>query len=116
LFELLLGWLYWLKKSSIPHLKVEQSQLATQTLTMMFKSTVKRKHGEVSKFPKLHLPCHFLENMVDFGIITNVDSRPPESNHKPHAKAPSQHTQMQAESFEVQLHNGMLKISSLILL
>ncbi len=102
LFELLLGWRYWLKKSSIPRLEVEQSQLATQTLMMMFKSTVKRKHGNGSKFPKLHLPCHFSENMVDFGVIANVDSGPPESNHKPNAKAPSQHTQMRAESFEVQ--------------
>jgi hypothetical protein len=40
--------------------------------------------------------------MVDFGVIANVDSGPPESNHKPNAKAPSQHTQMRAESFEVQ--------------
>jgi hypothetical protein len=40
--------------------------------------------------------------MVDFDVITNVDSGPPESNHKPNAKAPSQHTQMRAESFEVQ--------------
>jgi hypothetical protein len=69
---------------------------------MMFKSTVKRNHGNGSKFPKLHLPCHFSKNMVDFGAIANVDSGPPESNHKPNAKAPSQHTQMRAESFEVQ--------------
>ncbi len=102
LFELLLGWRYWLKKASIPRLEVEQSQLATQNLMMMFKTTVKRKHGNGSKFPKLHLPCHFSENMIDFGVIANVDSGPPESNHKPNAKAPSQHTQMRAESFEVQ--------------
>jgi hypothetical protein len=109
LFELLLGWRYWLKKSSIPRLQVEQSQLATQTLMMMFKSTVKRKHGNGSKFSKLHLPCHFWENMVDFGVITNVDSGPPESNHKPNAKAPSQHTQMQAQSFEVQTAQGYVE-------
>jgi hypothetical protein len=102
LLELLLGWRYWLKKASIPRLEVEQSQLATQNLMMMFKSTVKRNHGNGSKFPKLHLPCHFSENMVDFGVIANVDSGPPESNHKSNAKAPSQHTQMRAESFEVQ--------------
>jgi hypothetical protein len=40
--------------------------------------------------------------MVDFGVIANVDSGPPESNHEPNAKAPSQHTQMQAERFKVQ--------------
>jgi hypothetical protein len=101
--ELLLGWRYWLKKASIPRLEVEQSQLATHNLMMMFKSTAKRNHGNGSKFPKLHLPCHFPENMVDFGVIANVDSGPPESNHKPNAaKAPNQHTQMRAESFEVQ--------------
>jgi hypothetical protein len=107
--ELFLGWGYWLKKASIPRLKVEQSQLATQILMMMFKSTVKRNHGNGSKFPKLHLPCHFLENMVDFGVIANVDSGPPESNHKPNAKAPSQHTQMRAESFEVQTAQRYVK-------
>jgi hypothetical protein len=57
---------YWLKKASIPRLEVEQSQLATYNLMMMFKSTVKRNHGNGSKFPKLHLPCHFSENMVNF--------------------------------------------------
>jgi hypothetical protein len=92
LLELLLGWPYWLKKSSIPRLEVEQSQLATQNLMIMFKSTVKQNHGKGSKFPKLHLRCHFSENMVDFGVIANVDSGPPESNPKPNAKAPSQHT------------------------
>jgi hypothetical protein len=102
LFELLLGWRYWLKKASIPRVEVEASRLATQNLMMMFKRTVKRKHGNGSKFPKLHLPCHFAENMIDFGVIANVDSGAPESNHKPNAKAPSQHTQMRAESFEVQ--------------
>jgi hypothetical protein len=40
--------------------------------------------------------------MIDFGVIANVDSGAPESNHKPNAKAPSQHTQIWAESFEVQ--------------
>jgi hypothetical protein len=74
LLELLLVWRYWLKKASIPRLEVEQSQLATQNLMMMFKSTVKRNHGNGSKFPKLHLPCHFSENMVDFGVIASVDS------------------------------------------
>lgn len=102
LFELLLGWRYWLKKASIPRLEVEASQLSTKKLMMMFKKTVKRKHGNGSKFVKLHLPCHFSENMIDFGVIANVDSGAPESNHKPNAKAPSQRTQMRAESFEVQ--------------
>jgi hypothetical protein len=103
LLELLLGWQYSLKKSSIPRLEVEQSQLATHNLMMMFKSTVNKNHGNGSKFPKLHLPCHFLEHMVDFGVIANVDSGPPESNHKPNAKAPSQRTHMRAaECFEVQ--------------
>ena len=92
-----------MKQSSIPRIEVEQSQLATQQLMMMmFKTTVKRKHGNGSKFPKIHLPCHFAENMLDYGVIANVDSGPPESNHKPNPKAPSQHTQMRAESFEVQ--------------
>jgi hypothetical protein len=112
LLELLLGWRYWLKKSSIPRVKVEQSQLATHNLILMFKSTVKRKHGNGSKLPKLHLPClpcHFSENMLDFGIIANVDSGPPESNHKPNAKAPSQHTQMRAENFEVQTAQGYVE-------
>jgi hypothetical protein len=40
--------------------------------------------------------------MLDFRVITNVDSGPPKSNHIPNARAPSQHTQMRAESFEVQ--------------
>ncbi len=102
LFELLLGWRYWLKKASIPRLEVEASQLSTKKLMMLFKKTVKRKHGNGSKFVKLHLPCHFSENMIDFGVIANVDSGAPESNHKPNAKAPSQRTQMRAESFEVQ--------------
>jgi hypothetical protein len=117
LLELLLGWRYWLKKASIPRLKVEQSQLATQNLMMMFKSAVKQNHGNGSKFPKLHLPCHFSENMVDFGVIANVDSGPPESNHKPNAKAPSQHThRCEQRALRYRLHNGMWKISSLILL
>jgi hypothetical protein len=109
LLELLLGWRYWVEKASIPPLEVEQSQLATQNLMMMFKSTVKRNHGNGSKFPKLHLPCHFSENMVDFGVIANVDSGPPEFNHKPNAKAPSQHTQMRAASFKVQTAHRYVK-------
>jgi hypothetical protein len=44
----------------------------------------------------------FSENMIDFGVMANVDSGPPESNHESNAKAPSQRTQMQMESFEIQ--------------
>jgi hypothetical protein len=102
LFKLLFGWLYWLKKASTLCLEVEDYRSATQKLMMMFKATVKRKHENGSKFPRVHLPCHFAENMIDFGVIANVDSGAPGSNHKPNVKAPSQHTQMGAESFEVQ--------------
>jgi hypothetical protein len=101
-----------LKKASIPRVEVEQSQLATHNLMMMFKSTVKQNHGDGFKFSKLYLPCHLPENMVDFGVIANVDSDPPGSNHKPNAKAPSQHTQMQAESFEV--HTAQRYVENLI--
>jgi hypothetical protein len=97
---LLLGWRYWSKDASIPRLEVKDSRSATQKWMMMFKMTVKRKHGNGSKFCELHLPCHFAENMIDLGVIAaNVDSGAPGSNHKPNAKAPSQHTKMRAESF-----------------
>jgi hypothetical protein len=79
----------------------------------MRKSTVKRKHGNGSKFPKLHLPCHFLENLVDFSVIANVDSGPPESSPKPNVKAPSQHTDMQAASLEV--HTAQRYVENLII-
>jgi hypothetical protein len=104
------------EESSIPRLKVEQSQLATQNLMMIFKSTVKRNYGNGSKFPKLHLPCHFLENMLDLGVIANVDSGPPESNHKPNARHLTNTLRCEQIVLRCRQHNGMLKISSLILL
>jgi hypothetical protein len=63
---------------------------------------VKRKHGSGLLVIKFHLCLHFLENQLDFGVTSNVDTGPMESNNKCNAKKPSGQTQRRADTFELQ--------------
>jgi hypothetical protein len=49
-----------------------------------------------------HLCLHFLENQLDFGVTSNVNTGPMESNHKCNAKKPSGQTQRCADTFKLQ--------------
>jgi hypothetical protein len=51
---------------------------------------------------KFHLCLHFLENQLDFGVTSNVNTGPMESNHKCNAKKPSGQNQRRADTFELQ--------------
>jgi hypothetical protein len=45
---------------------------------------------------------HFLENQLDFGVTSDVNTGPMESNHKCNAKKPSGQTQRRVDTFELQ--------------
>ena len=42
-----------------------------------YKKISNRQHGNGSKFVKLHLVRHFVEDILDFGVMANFDSGPP---------------------------------------
>jgi hypothetical protein len=71
-------------------------------LLKLYCSVVKRKYGSGLLVIKFHLCLHFLENQLDFGVTSNVDTGPMESNHKCNAKKPSGQTQRHADTFELQ--------------
>jgi hypothetical protein len=102
LFELLLGWRSWLKLESMSRVEAIRSAFATQNLMELFRVTVARTAGNGTLFIKIHLPRHFAEYMLWFGVMANVDTGPEESNHKGNAKDPCHHTQMRAEVVEIQ--------------
>ena len=102
LFECMLVWRWWLKLPSVPLIEIQASQYSTHTLLKLYRSVVKRKHGSKLLIIKFHLCLHFLENQLDFGVTSNVDTGPMESNHKCNAKKPSGQTQRRADTFELQ--------------
>ncbi len=101
LFELMLSWRWWLKKDKVPKEEVDVSITAIKKLHVFFKSVVNRQDGQGMKIIKFHLSMHIPENIMDFGVTSNIDTGPAESNHKKNAVQPSQLTQMRAETFEV---------------
>ena len=97
LFELMIGWRCWLKRDKIPRAEVEHADKAMTQLMEFYKEVIQRMHGNGTKFIKFHLVHHFVENILDLGVMPNFDSGPPESNHKVNGKQPSEHTQLRAD-------------------
>jgi hypothetical protein len=102
LFESMLVWRWWLKLPSVPLNKIQASEYSTHKLLKLHRSVVRRKHGSGLLVIKFHLCLHFLENQLDFGATSNVDTGPMESNHKCNAKKSSGQTQRRADTFELQ--------------
>jgi hypothetical protein len=102
LFESMLVWRWWLKLPYVPLCEIQASEYSTHKLLKLYRSVVKRKHGSGLLVIKFHLCLHFLENQLDFGAASNVDTGPMESNHKCNAKKPSGQTQRRADTFELQ--------------
>ncbi|WP_288992458.1 hypothetical protein [uncultured Marinobacter sp.] len=102
LFESMLVWRWWLKLPSVPKNEIKASEYSTHKLLKLYRSVVKRKHGSKLLVIKFHLCLHFLENQLDFGVTSNVDTGPMESNHKSNSKKPSGQTQRRADTFELQ--------------
>ena len=77
LFELMISWRCWLKREEIPRKEVVRADFAMKQLMDFYKKITNRQHGNGSKFVKLHLVRHFVENILDFGVMANFDSGPP---------------------------------------
>jgi hypothetical protein len=102
LFESMLVRRWWLELPSVPLSEILASEYSTHKLLKLYRSIVKRKHGSRLLGIKFHLCLHFLENQLDFGVTSNVDTGPMESNHKCNSKKPSGQTQRFADTFELQ--------------
>jgi hypothetical protein len=94
--------MWWLKLPSVPLSEIQASEYSTHKLLKLYHSVVKLKHGSGLLVIKFHLCLHFLDNQLDFGVTSNVDTGPKESNHKCNAKKPSGQTQIRADTFELQ--------------
>ena len=86
------------KLPSVPMSEIQASEYSAHKLLKLCHSIVKRKHGSKLLVIKFNLCLHFLENQLDFGVTSNVDTGPMESNHKCNAKKPSGQTQRCADS------------------
>jgi hypothetical protein len=67
-----------------------------------FKTTLNRSEGNGMKIIKFHLPLHFADDILRFGVMSNFDSAMGESHHKSEAKKPASRTQRRKTDFEEQ--------------
>lgn len=67
-----------------------------------FKTTINRTEGNGMKIIKFHLPLHFADDVLRFGVMSNFDSAMGESHHKSEAKKPALRTQRRKNEFEEQ--------------
>jgi hypothetical protein len=102
LLELLLTYRWWLKLEQVSLEECRNSLRATKHLLRKYKQVVKRKHGMKENKIKYHISLHTPSNQEEFGVTSNVDSGPMESNHKTNAKRPCNRTQRRAITFEQQ--------------
>ena len=89
----LLQWEQWLKQESISVAEVKKSALANRWLMRCIKICAPRLKGMGWNTVKFHLLTHIWEDMIMFGVPSNVDSGPGEKNHKENVKQPGGNTQ-----------------------
>ena len=102
LLTCLLQWEQWLKQDSIPVGEVRKSAVANRWLMRLIKIVAPRENGMGWNTVKFHLLTHIWEDMMMFGIPSNVDSGPGEKNHKANVKQPGGNTQKRQGQLAVQ--------------
>jgi hypothetical protein len=101
-FGLQLAWRAWIKRPSIP---LEEVKLATdghQRLMKYLNRYARRTESMQWCIIKFHMILHMAQNIIDFGVPSNIDTSPMEHNHIENAKNPSKGTQLRAYSIERQ--------------
>jgi hypothetical protein len=78
-----------------------------------FKITLNRSDGNGMKIIKFHLPLHFADDILRFGVMSNFDSALGESHHKSEAKKPALRTQRRKTNFEEQTAKRQIENTSI---
>ena len=103
LIETLLCWEQWLRQDSIPKSVVQRSVKTHRQLMHLIKLASPRSDcGMELKLIKFHQILHVPLDIIMFGVASNYDSGPSESNHIKMVKLPASNTQRQHNSFSDQ--------------
>ena len=101
LLELQLGMLQWLKLPVIPVREVELYDRKGRELMLLTKKVGRRDEGMHFKTMNFHGLTHVSDDIKNFGVPSNVDTKSDEEHHKDDKKA-SKRTQHRPDSFEIQ--------------
>ena len=101
LVETLLEWEAFLKLDKMDVNIVKRLKKKHQFLVFLLKKICRRTKGMGLKLVKFHACLHLMQDILNFGVPTNVDTGSNESHHKP-AKAAAKLTQRDVKKFEEQ--------------
>ena len=100
--ESLLGWLMWLKSPSMKKAHLIAARKKHRTLMYLLKNTLRRTKGMGFKIPKFHQILHIIDDILEFGVPSVLDTGVNESHHKL-SKIAALLTQKKQEVFDYQV-------------
>jgi hypothetical protein len=112
LLELLLQWEAYMKLPEMRVFDVRRLQFKHRYLMFLCKKVMKRTKGMGMKLVKFHAILHIWEDILNFGVPSNVDTGANEMHWKP-AKSASKLTQRDVRVFEKQVATRVIEFSLL---
>ncbi len=92
----------WLKQPTIPVFEIERFEVKVRELMDLEKVIGQRKTGMGFRTFNFHAAVHMADDMLNFGVPSNVDTGSNEAHHKPD-KTAAIRTQRRPEKFDKQL-------------
>lgn len=102
LLETMLQMEAWLKQPQIPVNEIQRFEVKVRELMNLEKQIGKRDTGMGFKTFNFHAAVHLADDMLNFGVPSNVNTDSNESHHKPD-KTAAIRTQRRPETFDIQL-------------
>ncbi len=104
MLETHLQWEAWLSQPEIPVYEIRRSKTKVRELMEMEKRIGKREKGMAFKTMNFHACLHIAEDMLNFGVPNNVNTKSNEQHHKK-SKTAALRTQKRGETFDWQCAN-----------
>ena len=101
MLETHLQWEAWLSQPGIPVYEIRRSKTKVRELMEMEKRIGKREKGMAFKTMNFHACLHIAEDMLNFGVPNNVNTRSNEQHHKK-SKTAAQRMQKRGDTFDIQ--------------
>lgn len=92
----------WLKMEALPVFEIERFEVKVRELMQLEKAIGKRDTGMGFKTFNFHAAVHMADDMLNFGVPSNVNTSSNEMHHKPD-KTAAVRTQRRPKSFDIQL-------------
>lgn len=104
--ETMLQWEAWLKQPELRVYDVRRFRMKVQQIMALEKKIGNRQKGMGLRTFNFHAALHIADDILNFGVPSNVNTMSNESHHKG-SKTAAVHTQRRAKTFDMQCANNL---------